>query len=155
VGTVAMNHRHTAASRQGEIARDVEELALPAELPSVGRARDFVRAVLATRDVDPWVVELLTSELTTNVVRHAETDFTVMIGSDQCVRVEIHDGAAATEAFRELVNTPPELTHASPGGRGLPLVHRLASRFGLSDEPGAQNGKVVWFELEWIELEAP
>ena len=131
----------------------MEELALAAELVSVGLARTFVRDALAPREVDPWIVELLTSELATNVVRHAETQFTVVIAFDEHVRVEIHDGMAATAAFRELVRAPPEFAEDSPGGRGLPLVRRLSSRFGLHDEPGVHNGKVVWFEIEWTELE--
>ena len=130
----------------------MEELALPAARPSVGRARDFVRAALAERGVDTWMLELLTSELASNVVVHSQTDFTIMIRLDAHVRIEIHDGAAATEAFRELIGNPPEFTEGSPGGRGLPLVQRLSSRFGLADEPGVRNGKVVWFELDWDDL---
>jgi anti-sigma regulatory factor (Ser/Thr protein kinase) len=130
----------------------VKEIALDAELLSVGLARDFVRVLLAEHQTDTWIVELLTSELVTNVVLHAASEFTVMIGFEQRVRVEIHDGAAATEAFRELVNNPPEFTDDSPGGRGLPLVHRLSSRFGLADEPGVRNGKIVWFEIDWTDF---
>jgi anti-sigma regulatory factor (Ser/Thr protein kinase) len=131
----------------------MDELSLAAELLSVALARDFVRAALAGRDVDTWVVELLTSELATNVVRHAESAFTVMIAFDEHVRVEIHDGAAATATFRDLVAHPPAFSEDRPGGRGLPLVHRLSSRFGLDDEPGVHDGKIVWFEVEWSDLD--
>jgi hypothetical protein len=29
----------------------------------------------------------------------------------------------------------------------------MASRFGLDAEPGVHNGKIVWFELEWSDLD--
>jgi anti-sigma regulatory factor (Ser/Thr protein kinase) len=131
----------------------VEQIALEADVRSVGLARDFVRAQLADQGAT-FTAELLISELTTNVVRHAETDFTVMVGCDSCVRVEVHDGAAATEAFRAIVNDPPPFEGGSPGGRGLSLVARMSSRFGLADEPGVRNGKVVWFELDATNLDA-
>jgi anti-sigma regulatory factor (Ser/Thr protein kinase) len=129
----------------------VEEIALAADVRSVGAARDFVRAQLADRQLGTFAAELLTSELTTNVVRHADTEFTVMVGVDPCVRVEVHDGVAATDAFRAIVDDPPAFVADSPGGRGLGLVARLSSRFGLADEPGVSNGKVVWFELDATE----
>jgi hypothetical protein len=59
---------------------------------------------------------------------------------------------AATEAFRELVDTPPAVAPTEPGGRGLAMIHALANRFGLADEPGEWNGKVVWFELDPADL---
>jgi len=132
----------------------VEQIALAADVRSVGLARDFVRAELADRQLVTFTAELLISELTANVVRHAATDFTVMVGCDPCVRIEVHDGAAATDAFRAIVDDPPPFEAGSPGGRGLTLVARMASRFGLADEPGERNGKVVWFELDAANLDA-
>ncbi len=127
---------------------------LMAEPISVGLARDFVGSLLADRELDTFAVVLLASELVTNVVRHAETDFTVTIDFESSyVRVEVHDGVAATDAFRELVRNPPRFADDSLGGRGLPLVANLANRFGLDDEPGIWNGKIVWFELEAAPVE--
>ena len=126
----------------------MDSISLVAEPRSVGRARAFVSSLLADRGTDLFVALLLTSELATNVVRHAESDFTVMVALESCVRVEVHDAAAATDAFRALVANPPAVSSDSPGGRGLPLVRRLATRFGLDDEPGVRDGKVVWFETE-------
>ena len=131
----------------------MNEIALAADVCSVGLARDFVCAQLADRLLATFTAELLTSELTTNVVRHAETEFTVMVSVDPCVRVEVHDGVAATEAFREIVADPPPFAPGSAGGRGLTLVARLSTRFGLSDEPGVREGKIVWFELDATELD--
>jgi anti-sigma regulatory factor (Ser/Thr protein kinase) len=131
----------------------VESITLRAEPLSVRRARYFVRSLLVDRHTEPPVAELLTSELVTNVVRHAESDFTVMVGFEACVRVEVHDALAATNAFREIVDHPPEAAVDSPGGRGLPLVRQLSSRFGLDVEPGVWNGKIVWFEIDPKDLE--
>jgi anti-sigma regulatory factor (Ser/Thr protein kinase) len=127
----------------------VDSIALPPDMVSVAAARRFVYSVLVHRLSDPSVALLLTSELVTNVIRHAATDFTVAVTSDPGVRVEVHDGVAATDAFRDmLANALTDVPAKSPGGRGLGLVRALASRVGLDDEPGASNGKVVWFELD-------
>ena len=127
----------------------MESITLAAETRSVWVARHFVRRLLADRGVDTAVAELLTTELVSNVVRHANTDIAVMVGFDPCVRVEVHDGLAATDAFREILNTPlAEIPPDSPGRRGLPLVRHLSARFGLADEPGVWDGKIVWFELD-------
>ena len=68
---------------------------------------------------------------------------TVRVGPP--VRIEVHDGEAATEAFREIIQTaaPPQLTMDT--GRGMSIVHALAERIGLDDDP--DGGKVVWFEV--------
>lgn len=89
---------------------------------------------------------LLTSELVTNVIRHAHTAVTVAVEPGPPFRVEVHDGVAATEAFRDLIaRKPPPAPHTASSGRGLSLLHDLAARFGLDDDP--DGGKVVWFEL--------
>ena len=60
-------------------------------------------------------------------------------------RVEVHDGVAATEAFRMMIGERPPLAASDVvGGRGIRIVHDLATRIGLDDE---DDGKVVWFEL--------
>ncbi len=132
-----------------ELGAGVESITLGAEPGSVGTARRFVSSEFAERGLEPTVAVLLTSELVSNVVRHANTQLTVALRFELCVRIEVHDGAAATEAFREiLARANTTMPVESPGGRGLPLVRGLASRFGLSDDPGRWNGKVVWFELD-------
>jgi anti-sigma regulatory factor (Ser/Thr protein kinase) len=120
---------------------------------SVGSARSFIASLLAERDFESSVAVLLTSELVANVVRHAHTELTLVVKLEGCVRVEVHDGLAATDAFREIVARPPiDVPADSSGGRGLGLVRSLASRFGLAEEPGEWNGKIVWFELDHIDL---
>jgi anti-sigma regulatory factor (Ser/Thr protein kinase) len=127
---------------EGTGARSVT---LPAELRSVAKARHFVAETVSGWLDDPSDVLLMTSELVANVVRHAETEVAVSVRRGPPVRVEVHDGVAATEAFRELIGTGVAMPDpSSPGGRGLALVRALSSRIGLDDDPA--GGKVVWFE---------
>jgi anti-sigma regulatory factor (Ser/Thr protein kinase) len=124
----------------------METLALPVDPTSVARARAFVRAAATGHLDDPFAAELLTSELVGNVVSHAPRDLTVAVDAGPPFRVEVHDGAVATSAFRRLVaQGPPPAPAFATSGRGLVLVHELAARVGMVEEPG--QGKVVWFEL--------
>lgn len=121
-------------------------ITLPPEAGSVRRARAFVTGQVSGLPVDPLSVALLTSELVTNVIRHARTDLSVTVRVGTPVHIGVADGAAATDAFRELIAEPPTLvTNSSPEGRGIALVHALAIRLGLDDTP--DGGKVVWFEM--------
>jgi anti-sigma regulatory factor (Ser/Thr protein kinase) len=81
-----------------------------------------------------------------NVVKHTDSEIRVSVDVGPPVRVEVHDGVAATEAFEEMLAEAPVPVPASAvGGRGIALVHRLASRIGLNSD--GEGGKVVWFEL--------
>ena len=124
----------------------MDSLTLPADPGSVARARAFVleKAVGHVEDLEAAV--LMVSELVTNVVRHARTEVTLRVETGPPLRVEVHDGVAASDAFRALVTEHPPLKEVSGvEGRGIGLVHRLATRIGLDDDP--DGGKVVWFEL--------
>ena len=125
-------------------------LRLPADSGSASRARAFVQQTLSGRigDVDDLAaVVLMTSELVMNVALHANTAMTVTVRDGPPVRVEVHDGVAATEAFREIVTVGGPLPDASAvSGRGLRLVRAMSTRVGLDDDP--DGGKVVWFELD-------
>lgn len=118
------------------------------EVASVRAARHFVRDLLDDAGIEPSTAMLLTSELTSNVVEHACTHFDVIVTiNPTAVRIEIHDGLAVTEAFRDLVTNPPAMVAATaPQGRGLHLVGSSAARFGLNDKGPA--GKAIWFELD-------
>ena len=120
-------------------------IALPADATSARRARSFVGEVASSLLPDPSSAVLLTSELVANVVRHAHTDLTVSVEPGPPFRVEVHDGVGATEAFRTLIARKPPAADTALSGRGLGLVHDLAARLGIEDDPG--GGKVVWFEL--------
>jgi len=113
------------------------ERGFPADPASVGRARTFVTDALAGTSVNAEVVRLLTSELATNAVLHAGTDFRVRLRTDpSIVRVEV-------------VNDEPELLLAmrepsERGGRGLRLIADLSLDWGAES---FRDEKVVWFEV--------
>jgi DNA-binding NarL/FixJ family response regulator len=115
-------------------------LTLPADIASSSTGRRFVRNLLdEANETLAGDVELLVSELVSNAVIHAGTDprLEVRIAADT-VRVEVYDADPSSPVARQ-----PD--SAGPGGRGLHLVDRLASRWGfeLLDE-----GKLVWFEVD-------
>jgi anti-sigma regulatory factor (Ser/Thr protein kinase) len=129
-----------------QVADLLGSLTLPGDVKSAGRARLFVEQMLDGRVDDMSAVALMTSELVTNVAVHAASQLTVTVRAGPPIRVEVHDGVAATEAFRDLVKAGGTMPDASAsGGRGLHLLRLLSSRIGLDDDP--DGGKVVWFEL--------
>jgi anti-sigma regulatory factor (Ser/Thr protein kinase) len=120
---------------------------LPPEPRSIAQARRFVAEVVSDRIGDPHELLVMTGELVTNVVLHVRTEVMLSVAvHDELVRVEVHNGEAATDTFRELIAKPPPAAARSIGGRGLGIVHALAARVGLVDTPG--GGKIVWFEYE-------
>jgi anti-sigma regulatory factor (Ser/Thr protein kinase) len=105
----------------------------------VGDARRFAREALATEQRETLeTVELMISELATNCVRHARSDFEVTIGQDAgSIRVEVHDCGSGSPTLQS--PTPTELS-----GRGLLLIEALSDAWGVDPEPG---GKAVWFTI--------
>jgi hypothetical protein len=82
--------------------------------------------------------ELLVSEVVTNAVLHARTEFTVEVHRDgDVVRVSVHDRSPAI---------PRQRHHGtdSTTGRGMRLVATLAVAWGVDRHAG---GKAVWFEV--------
>ena len=113
---------------------------LAREPAAAAEARSQVRAAIAVWNapVDKDVA-VLTSELVTNAVKHAQGE-SVVLGI-RCgrgrLRVDVHDMSPA----------PPVLTSASAGaeeGRGLMLVSDLSTEWGSYRIP---MGKVVYFTL--------
>ncbi|MFG2679627.1 SpoIIE family protein phosphatase [Streptomyces sp. NPDC048392] len=107
---------------------------------SVAAARRFALAALDGTASDlADTVQLLVSELVTNVVLHARTEVEVSVARlDGRVRVEVGDRRPG----RGLV--PRHCSPYAGTGQGLALVERLASRYGADSGDG---GKTVWFEL--------
>jgi anti-sigma regulatory factor (Ser/Thr protein kinase) len=139
--------RFDGGKNNGDDGASVRSVALANDVGSVAAARHFVQAQVAEQGFDHDAAMLLTSELVANVIRHAHSDITVWVSTEPCLHVGVQDGAAATEAFREILfSTSTEVPVTARGGRGLPLVGLLASRFGLDD--ASEGGKIVWFELD-------
>jgi anti-sigma regulatory factor (Ser/Thr protein kinase) len=106
---------------------------------SVAGARQFVGDLL--RDQPCEIVEaaeLMTSELATNCLRHARSDFELAIRlSGDTIRVELSDHGEGQPELRS--PTPRERS-----GRGLRIVQELSQDWGITPSP---NGKIVWFTL--------
>jgi anti-sigma regulatory factor (Ser/Thr protein kinase) len=124
------------------------------EPASVREARRFVARRLADGGFDAAVftAELLVSELVTNAILHARTDITLSVDlHGDVARVSVADASPRSVLRRQ---------HSveSGTGRGLVLVDRMATRWGIDKTVG---GKCVWFELPaappadaWDALEA-
>lgn len=114
------------------------EWTLPAQPASVPLARRLVSNALSGVSAETAeTVALLVSELVTNCVRHAHTDFRLRVSqsSDQ-VRLEVTDRS----------DRRPALKHPTPAdahGRGLQIVQVLARRWGVLPADGSA-GKTVW-----------
>ena len=104
-------------------------------------ARRYVGEALA--DAPGRVVDdaaLMVSELATNCVRYAHSDFTVSIEQSAGeVRVDVTDAGTA-----EVVMRDPGPTE--PAGRGLRIVDQLADAWGVQQLVD-DTGKRVWFTL--------
>jgi anti-sigma regulatory factor (Ser/Thr protein kinase) len=112
----------------------------PCEPDSVPGARDFVRDALSAQPREiVEAAELMTSELATNSVRHARSDFelAVLLSRDE-IRVEVSDNGEG----QPLPRSP---TIREQSGRGLQIVLKLSDAWGVT--PSA-NGKLVWFALQ-------
>lgn len=113
----------------------------PADVSAVRAARIFVIDNL--REVSPTELDLdatavLVSELASNSVLHADSEFEVSVEvEDDCVRVGVTDAGDGEPTVRDVDTT-------APSGRGLHIVDALADRWGI--EPRG-SGKTVWFEL--------
>jgi hypothetical protein len=114
-----------------------------AESEAVPEARRRIVALVRSWDVplpdDTFSdLELLSTELITNAVRHTRASCAVAVRwTGVRVRVEVTDVSPAR----------PHRWHGSldaEGGRGLLLVESLATAWGSTPDPA---GKVVWFEL--------
>jgi anti-sigma regulatory factor (Ser/Thr protein kinase) len=114
----------------------------PADRRSVAAARRFVRVTLTGPGHAPEAVEdavLIVSELASNVVEHARTEYEIGIAVDgDRARIEVADGSAILPAVRDAA-------HDSERGRGLHLLETLARDWGIDQR---SSGKAIWFELD-------
>lgn len=104
---------------------------------SVRAARQFVAAAVADMEVDQDVVAILTSEVATNAVLHANSDFRVRVQRRRgVVRIEIMNHAPELLLIKQQPSTD--------GGRGLQILDKLAQDWGVET---CADHKIVWFEL--------
>jgi anti-sigma regulatory factor (Ser/Thr protein kinase) len=120
-----------------EVVSDVR-LTLPPEPTAARRARRALREARLPEDLQ-HTVDLLSTELIANAIRHGELvqgqeiGFTARIVGD-FIRVEIHDPGPGFDRERAMESR----------GFGLRMVDKLASRWGVDQEHGTR----VWFEVD-------
>lgn len=112
---------------------------IPASVPS---ARRFVSVTLRSWGLEELAdtAQLVVSELASNAVLHARSDFTVVLSlrADGTLRLEVLDRSPRRPAQRR---------HSSGAatGRGLSIVENLALEWGVDERP---DGKAVWVQLQ-------
>lgn len=124
--------------RPAEHGRCETFVPLPEAIPV---ARRFVTCTLRAWCRDDLLpdVQLVVTELATNAVVHALSPFQVAVThAGSTVRIAVADVGEAQPV-------PGTAAADAIGGRGLALVHSLASRWGV-DAGGV--GKVVWAEFD-------
>ena len=127
---------------QGSARRGADgALTLRRHPSEVVRGRKHVRAACSRYDGDVAdVATLLASELITNALRHGTGEITVLVTPVRgAVRVDVADESPV----------PPRARNArweDEGGRGLLIVERLATTWGMEPLPQGR-GKSIWFTL--------
>jgi anti-sigma regulatory factor (Ser/Thr protein kinase) len=108
---------------------------------SVAAVRRFVRHAISDlpHELSESIV-LMSSEVATNVVRHAGTDYDVEVRRDaRCVEVRVTDCGAGQPSMHV-----PDID--DPTGRGILIVDTLSDSWGTDVDPrGVQ--KTVWFRV--------
>jgi anti-sigma regulatory factor (Ser/Thr protein kinase) len=136
---------------------DADDALLSVRLPSRPEAVSAARKALASLNGDLHLVsserlqdvQLLTSELVTNAIRHSDSDDVSMVvrSSPTNLRVEVANAGAGFDAL-----ALAEPSHETAGGWGLRIVELIAHRWGV--EPSAE-GVEVWFEVDRPRSETP
>jgi anti-sigma regulatory factor (Ser/Thr protein kinase) len=117
---------------------------LPPRLEAAALGRRFVRMVLAEWGFEAdsaYTVQLVTTELVSNAVRHAaadeELELSLVLEGDR-VTVGLSDGSAIPPVVAAL-------THDAESGRGMSIITEVAAAWGTAERP---TGKQVWARLE-------
>jgi serine phosphatase RsbU (regulator of sigma subunit)/anti-sigma regulatory factor (Ser/Thr protein kinase) len=128
----------------------IRRVRLPADRRTPAAARAVVRSVLAEARLDELLNEalLLTTELSTNAVEHAQTELDIEVVADEVgLTVTVSDFAPGQ--VEELTVGPrndfTDISDVAERGRGLLLVDHFASRWGTTHQA---TGKGVWFRLD-------
>jgi len=131
----------TAAREQREIGRTAWRpgagKAFTPTASAVREAREYVAAQLPPGPAAD-IATLLVSELATNAVEHAQTNFEVRVESSPLIHVEVAD-------YSKVLPVQRELPVDAEGGRGLLIVEAMAVTWGTKE---TDVGKVVWFRLD-------
>lgn len=139
----------TVATQPREPEEGRLDLRLHTSLTAMREAREILREL---DELDPYpdlrfVAELLTTELVSNVLRHAAVQagepfqLTVERHPDT-LRVQVADGGRGFDPLALLrIHSTNESRH-----RGIFLIHALADRWGFRRDPGC----CLWFEIDLL-----
>jgi hypothetical protein len=117
-----------------------ERAEFPGRPDSIRAARHFAHKVFGDWGLDGHAEAglLIVSELATNAVVHARSDFEVrLLYAGSAVRISVRDASPA-------LPEPRPFSADSISGRGLAIVTAFSSRWGSQNYAG---GKEVWAEL--------
>jgi anti-sigma regulatory factor (Ser/Thr protein kinase) len=105
----------------------------------VSAARRFARTALAKQSSETLdAIELMVSELATNCIQHAHSDFEIAIEvTEPRIRIEARDGGEGRPA-------PRSPAPSEPTGRGLRIVEAMSDDWGVVR---SSRGKTVWFTI--------
>ncbi|MFK4212645.1 ATP-binding protein [Streptomyces sp. NPDC030920] len=124
------------------------ELVFPRDPRGPRIARTTLRAVLGAHELTElcYRAELLTSELTTNSVRHAQGPAGVRLQwRHPVLRVSVWDlSPDLPKPYRPAVGPEAE------AGRGMAILELVADRWGgcaIGEGELGSGGKTIWFEL--------
>jgi anti-sigma regulatory factor (Ser/Thr protein kinase) len=137
VGTAASD----ADASHSEATGDQSALDLPRLRSSVRSARAFVREALSSAsDTERDKAELIVSELVTNALEHGKGEIVVrVIARDREQLISVDDDEPTEPVLREI-------DPGSARGRGVLIVDRLSSRWGVA--PTRTGGKSVWAVID-------
>jgi hypothetical protein len=110
---------------------------IPASAYSARRfVRDCLVATGATADLD--VAVLLVSELATNAIVHARSEFDVWVDlTGPCVRMGVDDRS-------DVLPSPTQADPDATRGRGLAMIEVASDRWGVER---TYEGKTTWLEI--------
>lgn len=133
------------------------DMRLPRDPSAPGLARAELRQAVEARlgEAELGAAVLLASELVTNAVLHASQDnddpieFRISSYPDR-VRIDVIDAGPGFDP--NAIEQGPRKPES--GGRGLLVVDRLATRWGIRPGPEGDERFCVWYELE-LESDQP
>jgi anti-sigma regulatory factor (Ser/Thr protein kinase) len=140
---VCSQHSHVVESPEPLPSRTTHRAvqAFAATSEAITEARHFAADITADWDhsLVSDDVQLIVSELASNAVRHAHSEFiVVMSDTDASIRIAVFDTSHEVAILQH-----PE--NSSSSGRGLMLVTALSSTWGVEQ---TDDGKVVWAQLQ-------
>ncbi|TNH28645.1 ATP-binding protein [Micromonospora orduensis] len=140
LGTALLDH----PSRRTPSDPRRAHLCLPADPQSPAAARKLVARHCRTWGMETVVdrAMVVTSELISNAVLHARTDIDITVTAmEKALRISVRDRAADAPHAA----APTAASQVSEGGRGLPIIAALTTRWGFF---AFGDGKTVWAVID-------